>query len=417
MSRKSDAAPAPAPDPVEAGAAYLDTLLASHDMTKVGETARLLPPCGLRLQTPAERLLFGTNVLLMGRTYLLMGPSYSCKSAFLYDRYRTVYHANGRPHSGRYVHAECEGKDSPELRLSLVRPQPGFAEGQWSRQCQTMDAWMKLLWNLRDFVISTCEKPLPGSKGPKKKVLGRSLPVYFGVDSLVGAAAEETIKNVTDHDGAPTKMWSNEANKLTNWFKVFPQSLQGWPFALFLVNHDRMSLNAQGYPVHHAPGGSAQTYATTTRLLFMPAQDLDRTADGVEGRAVRVKVTKNASAPGGYETKVQFKWRMVLHPDTGELVQQSWWDWDRATTEGLFAICETTGSRAKAMRDLLGLAKATNGRWTCEAVNVSDPVGPDEVGALIAADRPLCDRIDKVAEIRKGIEFEVGRDLLEQCAL
>lgn len=393
----------PLPDTPEEFGQYLDSQM---PVLGLGQTrTRPFPAAGLRLDTLAERALFGSNVMLFGRVYEFYGYERTCKSAFVADRYRYIVREGGR-----YNHNDTEDKDASEMRLAVIGPQANIQDQRWSRRARSMEDWMRNAYAYLCWYISVLEQ------------MGRKVPYACGVDSLMGKFSEDTIRGVTEEKGAPPRSFPVEAFKISRWIPTMTDLMYGQPAMMFLVNHDQAEKHPV-YPnqmIHKAPGGYRRRFAATCRFLMRSKRDLPRTPEGVEGQRIQIVIDKNSAGRTGTEIEVDFQWRRAPLQEGGPPVLQARWNWAKATTEVIFETASKHSTQGKALRDLMRLRRYPEdrgvSRYSCEAVGIppSDPQPAETVGDLINQNRELSDQLDQLFEISSYHEFIRGIDLHEQ---
>lgn len=400
----------PSASDIQAAASVFDEAMPPGGIYAKSDEASNAAPAlliGLQLPTLAEKILFGSNVMLFGRMYEVYGPPGSCKSSFVYDRHRLVMQAGGK-----HVHIDVEDKDSPDLRYAVLGRPDNFDIKKWTRQADSMEAWMRSAYKYLDWFKDNCRKPRE-----RNKPLGRILPFSFSVDSVVAKAVEEAQDKFELNQGAPTRRFGDEARTLTDWFKIFPRYMKNWPVIALLVNHDKPKPNPKNASMvtHHAPGGVSQAYHATFRLLTSKVRDIDRNAAGVEGCEIQIKLDKSSAGVTGSRVKVRFLWRFDHPEDGGPAVQSAWWDWDRATTETLYELFDTVGVQGRSLKAECGLKKAAGDMWSCPQAGIphSDPMPADVVGRAINSNPELSAKLENILEIIQYPVFQPGVDAWE----
>lgn len=372
-----------------------------------------LDPIGIELETFAEKVLFNCNAMVMGRFFEVYGPPRSCKSAFMFDRYKYMLR-NG----GKYFHCDNEDKDAPSLRTAILEYPVNHSDSDWVRRADTMDEWMA---NVKDIV--TWWKKLCGDEpkeGKKGSTLGRAAPLSIGIDSLMSKLAGVTLEQIEKNGGVPEIGYPREANILTQWFKYFQKEFCGWPVYVWLVNHGKQKIDSGPYSANkfYAPGGAAQNFHVSYRLLFKHLEDIKRNDEGLEGHSISIKTDKNSFGVTNTVVDVDLLWKNEIDAATGENRQIAWWDWHSATTQ----VCNeaikprsgfVVGERGRRVKDILGLRQEPRGMWSCSTLDVSsdDPVSATDMGKLINSNKEIVRALEDVFNIKQIPIFQPGVDI------
>lgn len=371
-----------------------------------------LAPIGVELETLAEKILFNCNAMVTGRFSEVYGPARSCKSAFVFDRYRYMLE-NG----GGYIHLDNEDKDAPSLRVALMRYPEDHNDADWVRRSDTMGEWMGHAHDAVKWLKKICgDEPKSSKKGT---TLGRAIPFIIGVDSLMSCLTEDTVAAIRDNNGSPTIGYPREANILTQWFKFFIKEIANWPISVWVVNHGKLQINTMhGIEKFYAPGGAAQNFHMSYRFLFRHVQDIKRNDTGVEGQTIKIKNDKNSFGVTNAVVEVDMLWKYEEDPITGERKQLAWWDWDSATT---FACDDAAtsrpghvvGERGRKIKEILGLRKEARGMWSCSTLDVSpsDPVDAATMGKMINTNKELMKALEEAFEIKQIPVMVPGQDI------
>jgi len=361
---------------------------------------------GMPLRHLCLRLFFQRTSYPFERTMIVFGPTGSNKSTFeyyMYDQCRRI--------GGMYLHVEVEDKDTPILRLSMTG-YDAYAGNLY--QCQTMNDFMSAVDSNIDFYKKTCE----AQGGP-----GRRMPLTIGVDSIVAKLTQEASDVIVRNDGVPGRRFADEARALSDWFKYIPTKLQGWPINLIAINHDKPKPGAHpGMVIHGSPGGSAPNFYATYRVLMQRTKQLKQTTSGWEGNRIKFQMEKNGLGADKQSFEAELVWRQVACKSrSGKdiMAQQTLWNWDKATTEYLYAIsAKKLGARAAAIDDLLGITKCTGGRYAAPGIGVktSDPLPATEMGKLIENSPELLAALEPRLGIQPSYAFVPGIEYQEQIA-
>src|SRR5690606_22588322 len=117
--------------------------------------------------------------------------------------------------------------------------------------------------------------------------LGYTFPVLIGVDSIMGANADETANKI-EQDGSTSRGFPLEALILTPYLKDVASKISGFPFVLFLINHrkekEKDPSKPYAEPEFTKPGGKQlrfqATYELVTHRVGKGRRTPDRRPDG-----------------------------------------------------------------------------------------------------------------------------------------
>lgn len=389
--------------------AFLDeqqAALASKDPSYVDAATAAVCDVGMRLPYLSQRFLFQRTTIPFERSLLLFGTPGASKSALLYDFYGLGYR-NG----GRYLHIETEDKDSPTLRLAFTNYDKGAGT---ARPCPSMDQFQTTFKAHINWYKGVCAK----ANGP-----GLRVPWVYGVDSLVAKLTEEAAAKMDKNAGAAERRFSDESRSLSDWFKYAPKYLQGLPVLLVAVNHDKPKADPTNprAVVHQRPGGYAPDFYATYRILVQRIRDLPMSANGWEGKRIKLSMDKCALGADKMSIQVDYVYRLVPAESvagTRTVRQQAEFRWAKASVETLMALSESdrSGARGKAVDDVLGLRKETGGRYTCDRLGVKEPIPPTELGELLERSPEALAELEPRLGIHPSREFVPGVDFAEQLA-
>jgi hypothetical protein len=351
---------------------------------------------GIQLPALSLRYLYQCNILPLSRVEQIVGTQESCKSAFLYEKYRWI-----RCNGGKSYHVEVESKDSDALRMSILnydRPAVDLLIAE------SLEDWQKYLTyllrsdSIKAQLLGTKEKPGPG----------KTVPIGFGVDSLTSKASLE-IQESMEKQGFAGRMHPIDALKISSYLKCMPQKLVGWPFWFGAINHLKPS-GGQGSPInYHVPGGYSVKFQETFETRMSRVTDIDQ----VEEQGVQIKFVtqKNSLGPGRKMIMADFRW---FFDKDGR--QHSYWDWNSATIRLLDE--QLKGSLRTAALDIVDLHTTTKGgkRVWSKALDVpkDNPVPYAVAGALLEKRPDLLDGLHKLLGVRTYTVFKPGVDYSTQ---
>lgn len=413
----------------------------------------------------APRFLVQSDGWPLGRFTLIDGVQESCKSAFMHEI--GTWHRNL---GGHYHVIETEHKDGSELRHSFFN----YDSNAWSlTKVGSQDAWnqafffwIKQFKNAMDGYdremtedelkkeaqrearkqkeeedggIIKQPKYRKNEKPPTKKVkvagAGRRAPVCLGVDSIsavvIDSIADEMLKT-----GMPELNHPQGARLLSDFFKVAPKQLSGYPISFMAVSHLREK------PIPHSfkkeritTGGAAPKFQMTTEI------EMQRTKDDESHRShpefgeihsISLKLIVRKNSLAGHEfintEMVWYKDPYDLDPRTRERRQKSYFDWATASIE-LLIDCSAagdagkgfSGGRARQVRELIDIHKDSDKRkmWSKTlGIGKDDQLSYFEAGQVlerkIQADSEFRHQLYELLGIRQRRLFEPGVEYLQQ---
>jgi hypothetical protein len=359
---------------------------------------------GLRLPHLALRYLFQRVSFPLERVVILFGPSESNKSSLLYWLYDLFRRAGGR-----YVHLEVEDKPTPDLLLSLT----GYDDlGGLVEECETMDKFQEYVDSYIDSIKSMCGQ----SGGP-----GRRVPFVVGIDSLTAKMTADAVKTTAAAKGVTGRRFADEARSLNDWFKYVPPLLRGWPFGLVAVCHDKEKAveGRPGQKMHHTPGGAAPKYYATYRLLLQRTKALPQTATGWEGNRIKLSTEKNSMGTSRLWIEADIRWVVAATPSRSGVVtvgQRTVWDFDKATTELLYRLKSDKGARGRAVDEVVGIVKQTNGRYSAKPLGIApgDALPPAEFARVLEGRPELLAELEPRLGIHPSRIFDQTQDFSDQ---
>lgn len=377
---------------------------------------------GLPLPALCLRYLFQSTVYPLSRMAIITGQEGSCKSAMLYEMFR--WH---RLFGGRNILLECETKDSPDLRTSIL----GYdSKACGMKRCHSLEEWQKALtWFIED-----SQKRMTGTKerpGP-----GRIIPFCIGIDSLMATASEENIKKILEQ-GYADRAHPLEALKISQFMKVWPQKLFRWPFSVIGTNHLKPTTDFMGRPGRNLPGGMSLKFQETYELEMARTGDIHR-ADH-DGISVTITTRKNSLGPSRKQIKATLVWwneyeevppevkDQVVNEDAINAVagipqvqsrQRTMWNWHSASIDLLLEIQSKDRTRWKKIEEFLDLkAERSKGNmvWSrALGIPSEDKVPFNQAGAMLEERPDILNRLHALLGIRERFEFEPGKDFQQQ---
>lgn len=368
----------------------------------------------LAVPSLSVRWLLQQEGLPLSRFIMLIGEQESFKSSFT-DEVIGWHRRHGR---GGGVKIEVESKDWPELRQSILQYD---MRAYKSVLCSNVDGeggWMPALsfWIQK---IKSRFQPLVQSgerKGQAKAdATGRIAAFCFVIDSLMSGLAETNYDKI-DADGAPKMSFPVEARKISDYLKVMPKWIRGWPMTVIGINHKKVNKNPDGTVTVSIPGGKS--------LKFHESMEIDMRRIGREGERIRdrekfvrvsLETTKNStSSRGSIEVEVVWWFDEDDRNELGQPKQRTIFDWHSATIELLSGF---EGGRKTEIDEIvdLHLNRDTRRVWS-DALGIPEkkPVRWREAGAMLEERPDLLGRLYDVLGIRRRVLFKPGLDFLSQ---
>lgn len=352
---------------------------------------------GIYLPSLSLRYLYQSNIMPLSRMELIVGTQASCKSAFLYEKYRWI-RANG----GKSYHIENESKDSDTLRMSINKHDRQAVELLVS---ESLEDWQKqLTYLLRK---DTVKAALLGSKD--KPGPGKTVPIGFGVDSLTAKASME-IQDAMDKRGFADRAHPVDALKISSYLKCMPQKLVDWPFWFGAINHLKPQKGPTGAIMYNVPGGYSVKFQETFETRLAHVADISNVEE--QGATIKMVTQKNSLGPGRKSIMADFKWYF----DSSGL-QHSYWDWHGATVKLLDT--QLKGSLRTDAMDIVDFRVVTRGggkRVWSKALNIpsEDPQTFQVAGALLESRPDLLLPLHRLLGVREYTVFKQGVDYSTQ---
>ncbi len=328
---------------------------------------------------PIEYLLC-QDVFPLGLVLQLLGEAGSLKSAFLYEIFRWFRRAGGGSHL-----EEVETKWSADLMQSIV----GYADDEVNvlvNRCNSVEEWQQRL----QYDIKTEKSKLMGTKeepGP-----GRTIPICFGVDSIMGKASFETQEKVHEA-GFAGRNFPIEALSITSFMKTVPQMIDEWPFALVLNNHLKMGKDSDGNDKRGVAGGRGVNFQESFELETKVRKRKIECADW-DGVQIEIQCMKNSFGPSWRKIPARMLWWAEENPSYPDpkhpqhWKQRTVWDWHWSTVKFLTELKGRDAARLKEVGFHIKAEKTSdvdNSAWSSTlGMKSKDAVRWDVLGKMIA---------------------------------
>ena len=382
---------------------------------------------GIPMPALSMEFLIAQDVFPLGLVYHLVAEHGVGKSAFLAEIYRWFDMAGGGGD-----HKEHETKWNPDWYRSILGKK-SFDRLIISR-CSSVEDWQRHLTSS----VKLQKRLMEGTKdepGP-----GRTIPICFGVDSIMGKVSEEHQEKILGKVSEKTgergdtgaghagRAFPIEALSITNYLKALPGELDNWPFALVLVNHLKMRKDDQGNDARSTAGGKQVNFQESFELELKkyggPKANISSTE--FDGYVVEICCQKNSFGPTHRKILTRLLWWEIEDPNTGKWQQKTVWDWDWSTVHLLNQIRNVAGTSPRLKQNLIDLnfhieclqkaeKNAHNMAWskTLGMKSAKDAVTWSELGKMIREHTNL------IAHLRKALRINerplLAGDYLEQA--
>lgn len=362
---------------------------------------------GLPLPALCLRYLLQSTTFPLSRITQITGQEGSAKSAFLYEVFR--WHMT---YGGGAVLAENENKDSPELRHSILQWNPTWLSRLVVQPAYAMEDWQDIFTTY----VSISRDQQDHKDGP-----GRTVPIAFGVDSIMATAPRDEIAAVIK-EGHAKRGYALAANLIARYMRTMPERIKNYPFSIIGTNHLKPGTDARGLPTRNVPGGKAVPFMETYEIEMAQANNKD--IDKLEYGGLRIQMTARKNSLGPSRKRIQAELLWWYQPDaSGTNRQHTAWDWDTATIELLLSFELAKGKKSiyNALMDICSIKVVRKG--TREAYSPTlgigtknDPVHFRVLGGALEQRPDLLGPIYQLLGISLRRPFQPGvdyRDLLE----
>lgn len=283
-------------------------------------------PCPLPFQ-----YLIGQDAMLLGLLYHMLGQKGSCKSAMLYEIMRWFRDAGGMS-----VLLEVEDKYSADLLTSVAQHRNPRV---MLHKCDSVEEWqnklLKQMAQLQHDMLGTKEKPGPGP----------TIPVLFGVDSIMGKLSMETQEKIAAA-GYGGRSFPIEALSITNYLKSISKEFDDWPFVVVFNNHQKLGKDDSGNEVRRSAGGQGVGFQESFEIEMQVTHKRIE-CKSWEAVQLRMRCTKNSFAAGHRQIAARMLWWHEPREDGG-ILQHTFWDWGWSLVE---LLQSRKGLEAQRLKD------------------------------------------------------------------
>lgn len=355
---------------------------------------------GLPLPALCLRYLFQSSVFPLSRIIQITGEEGSCKSALLYEMFRWHF-----VYGGGCVFLENESKDSPELRESILQYNQRWLRRLEFTQTHSLEEWQSGLTVFMQ--LASAQQVVDG--GP-----GRTIPIAFGLDSLMATAPQEEIDKIMKN-GHATRNFALAANLISSYMRTMPSQIRTFPFSIIGTNHLKPATDFMGRPTANIPGGKSVKFMETYEIEMKraPSCDIDRLDYG--GLKLKITMRKNSLGPSRKQIGAELLWWNSQDPTTGIIRQQTCWDWDTASIETILAFAgEKVGKKSiyDALMEIVPLHHINPSRRmaSCPTLGFNEAVHFRTLGAALENRPDLLTRMYPIMGITARRVFQPGID-------
>ena len=369
---------------------------------------------GIPFPSLALEWLTENDVFPLSQVVIICGRWGTCKSALLYEIFRWF-----AKFGGGAIHLENETKFSEDLCTSIM----GIDLANPScpvivNKCTSVEDWQKrLTFYLKEQkkrMVGTAEEPGPG----------RTIPICFSIDSIMGKSSEEKQEKI-QREGSAGRHGPVESLKINDYMAAMSHEFDHWPYSLVMINHLKpkvsMGDHDDGGDPEDSPGGKRVKFQESFELRTSVWKSKIDTAD-FDGIGIRIKCAKNSFGITGRQIKTRMLWWDEVvgqHAKTGQPLYQrrTVWDWDWATVNWLNDLAEKYKKRLKEA-DFHIAVRSPTADVECLAQSRSLGMGKDDwepfhvVGAMIRENPDVMEQIRTALSIKRRVLMK--GDYLEQ---
>jgi hypothetical protein len=367
-----------------------------------GEAGKIV--IGLPMPCLALEFLIQNTVWPLGRFTQIVGKHGTCKSALCLEIARWF-----KENDGITYLFENETKYSSDLATSVVGYANNFdQESLVHMPCNSLNDWQAKLQHMTKYFKETMSK----------KEIGKTFPVLYIVDSLMGKLAIESQERI-EKEGYADRSHPLEAMMINSFMKKYPQDIEEWPMCLLATNHLKPSKTDTGAVERKIAGGASPGFQETFELEMSRDQNhkinlIDEESFEQGGIKLKIACKKNSLGETDRSIKAELRWYQRECPETGEFRQYTYWDWNAATVHLLSSY---EGFRKEKINEIVHIGGDGNKRYSKTlGIPSSDPVTPSELGALIEADADIKHKLRRLFGIKPRKEFKRGENYDKQLA-
>jgi len=344
---------------------------------------------GIPIPSFTIRYLLQSNVLPLGKIWHLAGEEGSCKSAFLYEMMRWHYMCGGG-----VALAQNENKDSPELRRSIMKHNPIYAQRFIKDDTSSMEEWQSFI----SAAMADTAAMYDSKDGP-----GATWPMLLAVDSLTATSPEAEIEGI-DLTGHATRGFALMANLISRYMRFMPGKVLDKPFSIIGTNHLKPGTDQRGLPKDAVPGGMSVKFMETYEFKMKRLADIEKAK--YSGITIEFTVKKNSLGQSRRRAKADMIWWAGRAPD-GSVRQETAWDWDTATVDLLLSFENAKGKKTlfkelQAVCDIKVVSRRQRKAYSTElGIPKDEPVNFRAIGAALEKRQDLLDGLYELLGIVK----------------
>ncbi len=355
---------------------------------------------GLPLPALCLRYLFQSTVFPLSRITQITGEEGSCKSALLYEIFRWHF-----CHGGGAVFHENEGKDSPELRDSILQYNQVWLRRLDITPTHSLEEWQAALTEF----VKLASDYQTRQDGP-----GRTIPIAFGIDSLMATAPREEIEKIMK-SGHATRNFALAAYLISQYMRTMPSQLKTFPFSIIGTNHLKPATDYMGRPTSNIPGGKSVKFMETYEIEMKraPTPDIDRLEYG--GIKLKITMRKNSLGPSRKQIGAELLWWNSQDPVTRMIRQQTAWDWDTASIETLLSFNDAKAGKKSIYAEIMKILPLHNvnpsrREATCPLLGFDQATHFRSIGAALESRPDLLMQMYPIMGITPRRVFQPGVD-------
>ncbi len=330
---------------------------------------------GVAIDNLALQYLLTSTVIPMERIICFSGAPKSGKSTLGYELMRMIMAGKG---VGSLI--ETEFKTSNPLLESILKD--SFGRLMYNQATSLDEAQNMVTFGL-DFYTRECPKC--------------DVPMCMMLDSVSGTKSEETQDRIAK-DGHADKAFPKEALMNTFYFATLSDRLMGKPISFIFINHEKDEMEGPaGMHVVRNPGGDALEFHSTYHIRVQRIGQVESKTEG-NGNILKLRTKKNSMGEDNRTLVLEYRWNTV--EQDGRTVQNTVFDWNRATAE---LLAGNDIPRIK-VGEVLTVVKKNRNEFSCKELGFKDGP-PSDLGALINRDEKIMSALRPILGIFKWREI------------
>jgi RecA/RadA recombinase len=333
------------------------------------------------------RWLIESNGWPLGRITQSGGGYGTQKSSFAFQLIQWYLEAGGF-----VVLIDTENKTSSSLLRSMIAPEFFDTNDPKHKRFMIVNATTIEEW--QRIIQEQCKRLMELSEVLKRKP---SFPILFVVDSLMGSSSEEGLEQIKTEGAAPGRTYSDAALVISQYMKVFPNTLLNWPITVHTIHHEKPNI---GLPGMSRQGGKAPDFYATLDFQFkrggVTSMGKSMEYSNLKLQAKNISLSVRKSSMGSdvdKELSVAFCWSF------DGTKQRSWWDWDSASAMLL-------AKYANQLTDIMDINHETRQRvgevfWS-EKLGIAEEnaVPASEFGKLVDSNIELKTKLEEALHVQ-----------------